>query len=360
MKRIFLTLVSILSCVLLWAQPKIEFESTTYQFGDIPEAEGKVSGKFTFKNTGTEDLILIRVQPGCGCTAADYTRDSIKPGEQGSITAVYDPYNRPGGFTKSIKVISNANSDSAPIYLYIKGRVIPREKTPFEKLGYTVGAGNLRIKNNIIKVEVSSLQTTSDTILLHNFDTKPLKVRMDTDNVAFTEIFRSFGQEIQPNSDGIIVIKYNPSKKLKWGNFTETVFLYTNDSLEADKRINYYLTVYEDFSKMTPKELSKVPVISIKDTVYDFGQIRYNEEVNREFQIKNTGKTNLIIRQIKPSAPVFYDLDKWTIKPGETAYLNIRMEGARQLGNRKITIDIISNAPAKPNSMIMLTGEIVR
>ena len=50
MKKLFLTMIVALMGTLLCAQPKIQFEKTTYDFGTIKEEGGKVTGKFIFKN----------------------------------------------------------------------------------------------------------------------------------------------------------------------------------------------------------------------------------------------------------------------------------------------------------------------
>ena len=58
MKKLSLLLLAVVSGLLCFAQPKIEFEKTTYDFGKIKEEGGKVTGKFVFKNVGNEPLEL--------------------------------------------------------------------------------------------------------------------------------------------------------------------------------------------------------------------------------------------------------------------------------------------------------------
>ena len=47
--------------------------------------------------------LLTTVRPGCGCTAADYTKTPIAPKKKDGIDVIFDPYNRPGGFTKTLE-----------------------------------------------------------------------------------------------------------------------------------------------------------------------------------------------------------------------------------------------------------------
>ena len=48
-------------------------------------------------------MVIETVTPGCGCTKSDYTKEPIKPGKTGTITATYNAAT-PGKFTKSVRV----------------------------------------------------------------------------------------------------------------------------------------------------------------------------------------------------------------------------------------------------------------
>lgn len=85
------------------------FSTDNHNFGTI--AEGPAADfTFSFRNTGKEPIILQKVQPACGCTAADYTKEPILPGQQGYVKASYSTQGRPGPFTKTIAVMSNAGA----------------------------------------------------------------------------------------------------------------------------------------------------------------------------------------------------------------------------------------------------------
>ena len=50
-------------------QSKISFNEQSHSFGKFKEADGKVTHKFEFVNTGGSDLIVQNVTASCGCTA---------------------------------------------------------------------------------------------------------------------------------------------------------------------------------------------------------------------------------------------------------------------------------------------------
>lgn len=79
-----------------------KFQSETINFGKI-KLGSPVTTTFTLTNIGKEDLMIENVTPGCGCTKSDYTKDFIKPGKTGTISATYNAAT-PGNFSKSIYV----------------------------------------------------------------------------------------------------------------------------------------------------------------------------------------------------------------------------------------------------------------
>lgn len=100
--------------------PEIQFEEESHEFGNIKEGT-MATYEFKFKNTGKEPLILTNVQASCGCTTPSWTREPIAPGKSGVITATYNSNGRPGSFSKSITVTSNAQT--ATKVLSIRGFV---------------------------------------------------------------------------------------------------------------------------------------------------------------------------------------------------------------------------------------------
>ncbi|MEC7877574.1 MAG: DUF1573 domain-containing protein [Bacteroidota bacterium] len=102
-------------------KPNISFEESEHNFGDIEEKGGKVSHKFMFTNNGKNPLRILSVKPSCGCTTPDWTKDEIKPGNQGYIIAEYNPKGRPGVFRKSLSIVTNDNQRAL---IFIKGKVI--------------------------------------------------------------------------------------------------------------------------------------------------------------------------------------------------------------------------------------------
>ncbi|MBP7389017.1 MAG: DUF1573 domain-containing protein [Chitinophagales bacterium] len=113
--------------------PKIKFQEEVYNFKEVPEGP-QVTHEFAFTNTGKEPLILTNVRASCGCTTPSWPKEPILPGKDGKILVTYNTQGRPGAFTKTITI--NSNADEANKVITIKGDVIkedPNKSVPMEQ-----------------------------------------------------------------------------------------------------------------------------------------------------------------------------------------------------------------------------------
>jgi len=93
---------------------------TTADLGKIKVGK-PVTQSFTFINKGDAELVISSVKASCGCTIAEYTKEPIPPGAQGSVKATYNAAHV-GTFNKTVTV--NANTEEGVVLLTIKGEVV--------------------------------------------------------------------------------------------------------------------------------------------------------------------------------------------------------------------------------------------
>ena len=98
----------------------ITWKEDSHDFGDIEKGK-PVSHEFSFVNTTDQTILITKVKASCGCTATNYTKTPIKPGETGTVTATYNAANK-GSFSKTVTVTTN-DSDVNKV-LRIKGKVL--------------------------------------------------------------------------------------------------------------------------------------------------------------------------------------------------------------------------------------------
>ena len=85
----------------------ITCEKSVHNFGEIQEADGKVS------------------HTSCGCTTPEWTKEPIQAGKEGEVKVTFDPKNRPGNFMKTIRLYGNGMKNG--FLLTIRGKVLKAE-----------------------------------------------------------------------------------------------------------------------------------------------------------------------------------------------------------------------------------------
>jgi hypothetical protein len=286
MKKLFFSLVILFAgFVNTYAQtggPEIKFDSIEHNYGDIKENGGKASHVFWFTNTGTDTLKLTRVQPGCGCTASDYTKDGILPGKKGFVSAQYDPLGRPGPFKKSIAVSSNAKT-TPNLTLFISGNVIPKPKDFTDT--FRVHLGSLLVdRNNPVFHNMNFNEVRNDTIKFYNEGTTEIQVSVKEAPAHIKVVLTD--QKIKPSGRGYMFLTYDATKLTSQGNRNDRIILQTSDEKQPEKM--FYVTANILEAPAPPTLEQKYP--------FQMGNIRMTKNSVVFPQIKNTeSKTDTVI-----------------------------------------------------------------
>ena len=90
----------------LVGKPALSVGQSETDLGTILDVE-KTKFKIEFTNSGDGVLVISRVQPSCGCTAAKPNKTEYMPGEKGMIEGEFDPRNKEGAQSKTITIFSN-------------------------------------------------------------------------------------------------------------------------------------------------------------------------------------------------------------------------------------------------------------
>ncbi len=106
----------------LVAGPKIGSPQPEFDFGDR-ESGTNVTGTFKITNEGDEPLVISKLLPGCGCTSAKITQETIPPGGEATITAVLSLKFQKGAQRKNVVIKSN-DPDNPNYTVYLVGRAV--------------------------------------------------------------------------------------------------------------------------------------------------------------------------------------------------------------------------------------------
>ncbi len=103
-------------------QSAIKWEKVTHDFGII-DYQKPVTNVFEFVNTSDVSIVIKEAKGSCGCTATDFPKNAILPGETARITATYNAEDI-GPFNKTVTVYTSADTSKEGTVLHITGEVI--------------------------------------------------------------------------------------------------------------------------------------------------------------------------------------------------------------------------------------------
>lgn len=104
------------------AETTLALSEPSFDFGKIKKGD-RVEHIYEVTNTGKNPLIISTVQPTCGCTVPDFTKEPILPGQKGKITLKFDSSNFEGMVHKSAEIY--ANVAQVPIELQFTADIKP-------------------------------------------------------------------------------------------------------------------------------------------------------------------------------------------------------------------------------------------
>ncbi len=344
MKRtIFFILCMYVATSLTFAQskPVINFPASTYDFGEIAEEDGNASCNFTFTNKGDAPLVVSRVTASCGCTTPEWTKEPIAPGGSGKVTVTYAAQGRPGPFTKTITVYSNASN--ATVVLTIKGNVVPKKLSPAE--AYPIQMGDLRLKNAWINFgQIANTDKKIQSVEIFNTGKTPMTLKFGKLPAYLTVV--AVPATIPANTAGIMNVTFNASLAKIYGRLDNSFeILVNNAKANTGNKFQYSATITDDFKGV---EISTAPRLGLNPTFVNFGQLSDKGTSGTQvIKISNAGPSDLIIRKIRSNTPMItISCPKTTVKSGEIIEVKLIAQPKKITTSISGILEIITNDPS--------------
>ena len=356
---IILALISLFAVGFANAQTReanISFDKDVHDFGKINEADGTVKVNFGFTNTGSLPLLIKQVHASCGCTSPSWSKEPVLPGKKGFVSATYNPKNRPGPFSKTITVVSNATT--ANKVLSIKGDVNPKPKS-LEDI-YRFSMEKIRLKTNHMSFSrVVKGKTGSQVVEIVNVSDKP--VRVSFNRVPAHLSLSVSPAELGPGQKGVINGVYDARAKDDWGFLVDRVDVMLDGEYKSSNRLTVSATIEEDFASMTAEQKANAPKIAFSESTFEFQQIKQGEKVEHVFTITNNGKSDLIIRKVKASCGcTAVSPEDRVIAAGASTTMKVIFNSAGKVGKQNKTITVISNDPVQSRSILWVKGTVTQ
>lgn len=331
-----------------------------HDFGTIAEADGKVSCMMRLVNTTNSEIAITEVRPSCGCTAANYPRKPIAAGDTATIFLVFNPYGRPGEFSKD--VIVRLSSSPRRTILKIKGSVIAEEQTVSKK--YPVSVGSLKIDNNILPFG-DIYKTKNKNAYINGYNTGRDSIKVYALDIPKCVAVKAVPTIVPPGGLCAIIVHLDATKcPDDWG-VTDYSFRLLSEPIHENAsayagiaRISAIANIKEDFSKVSDIELKDAARIRVSDEKIDLGKIG-NNTVSRSFSIYNDGKRTLKIHKIVCSEGINASINKTSLKHGKSATVTVTAQIPQYSSASFLnsTITIITNAPQSPTTTIRIVAE---
>ena len=338
------------------AVTKMQISGLEHDFGTFKEEAGRQTFDFVVTNTGTDPLMIQNVVASCGCTTPDWTKQPIPAGGKGKVTAIYDPKDRPGVFNKTLSVYTNTKPEIT--VLTIKGEVTPREKTVEELFTFPVGGVRFEsqqlaftnVKKNEKKIRVMQLVNTSAVPVKVEFDGLPAHLTL-----------KANPETLKPGQKGLVEGTYDATKNPGWGNVSDMVKVKINGV--PQENLFYYVSanLVEDFSSLSKEDIANAPVFKVAATTVDLGKIKGSTQNDVVFNFTNSGKNDLIIRNIRSTCgctAVQQGNQGVGIKAGESSTIKATFNSGGYNGKVTKAIYVYTNDPKNSEVVLMLNAEV--
>lgn len=335
---------------------KMQISGLEHDFGTFKEEVGRQTFDFIVTNTGTDPLMIQNVVASCGCTTPDWTKQPIPAGGKGKVTAIYDPKDRPGVFNKTLSVYTNTKPEIT--VLTIKGEVTPREKTVEELFTFPVGGVRFEsqqlaftnVKKNEKKIRVMQLVNTSAAPVKVEFDGLPAHLTL-----------KANPETLKPGQKGLVEGTYDATKNPAWGNVSDMVKVKLNGV--PQENLFYYISanLVEDFSSLSKEDIANAPVFKVAAATVDLGKIKGSTQNDVVFNFTNTGKNDLIIRNIRSTCgctAVQQGNQGVGIKAGQSSTIKATFSSAGYTGKVTKAIYVYTNDPKNSEVVLLLNAEV--
>ena len=358
MKKYSLLLMClVVSMVAMSQKAVISFDEKTHDFGKVNEEDGKITYVFNFTNRGNSPLVVNRVQASCGCTTPTWTKEPIEPGKKGAVTVTYNPQGRPGVFTKTITVYSNAAEEQFVITIH--GEVVPKQTA--ENSPYPINMGGLMTKLKVVQLNnIEKGKTQTRSLEVQNSTKAALKVTIE--NLPSYLTYSVSPETLKPGEEGKINFTFNSKKCSQWGPISEDIFVVLNGAKKYAEDYKLVVTgsVVEDFSKMTLDQKRKAPILEIPVRSLKLGIVKQGTKLITKFKINNKGQNPLEIRRVVNSnKELVVRLAKMSISGGKSSEIIVELNPKNQNdGDFKKSFTIQTNDPDNSFLILDLSGTV--
>jgi hypothetical protein len=355
-----LLILSLLSCFPANSQdvetPIIAWENKVINLGSVLEENGHAQAAFHFVNKTNQLLVVEEIITECGCTTAEYSRDTLQHNQKGSVLINFDPLTRGGEFAKMILVKTNIEPYTDT--LIVEGFNVPLPASI--PAHYAIEKAGLGFKFDAVNLgQVFTNEPKVKHVDFFNYGDYPVQLNQLQENLPPHVNVKIIPAVVTAKTRGVMELTYDAQVKNDLGFFDEEikVALLTDERKELSLKI--LATVHEYFEPVPLTEKDNVPRLEIKEMEIDLNRIRSNSVVSRTVTFENVGGQPLHIRKILANCDcVTFSIPKEEIEPGEKMNITVTFDPKGRRGIDHKTVTIYSNDPLWPTRTMKIKSRI--
>ncbi len=214
--------------------PKIAYQESSYDFGDIDEGV-IVEHDFEIYNNGGDVLIINHVRASCGCTAVKPDKSQLKPGEGTSIKVSFNSTRRKGKQSKYVYVLTN-DPETPEVRLSFTANII--DKKSDEEKSSSTSLKFDKYQHNFGRVTEG--EVVEWNVGFKNVGSKQLNIKDVKSSCGCTAAVLS-SNTLKPGEDGELNIKFDT--KDRSGKITRTVTVLSDDPVQPNQIITLYIAI---------------------------------------------------------------------------------------------------------------------
>lgn len=329
-----------------------------HDFGAFSEELGAVDAVFEMVNETDRPVRIIEARATCGCTQPEVPKGDIAPGDTARMTVTYLANGRPGRFSKNIYVRTSDNPTERHT-LTVSGTVIGSSATLASRFPVAVGPMRLRTATAGFGEVMRGRQKT---VFIEGYNQSTDTLHPAVSGLPPYIDLSIKPEAVAPGEQVQLAFTLQTLRVPQWG-ISADKFTLTPDEGGDTLTMDFFAIVSEDFSQLTPGQRLNAPVAALEPQRVDLGEIPAEGTHKVELEIKNSGRSPLMVRRVQAADSAVEDLrtSSTKIKPGKSAKITLTINPSKaQTDFINARVTIITNDPDNPLLAARITGEIIR
>lgn len=303
------------------ALPVLSITQDSYDFGTVAQGTVVVH-EFEVRNSGSADLVIHRIVPSCGCTAATVVSPTIKPGTSEKVRVAFDTSGFMGPKTKTVQIVTN-DSQNTDRVLTLKGSV---------RSGFIVEPSRLSFG------ELSRSSTLSDRqrdVTIQLADGDALEISKAS---ALSRYVTVSAVEKQAR---VVRARVEISPEAPRGEFRDRIIFELTGGRSATINVPVTATIAGD--------------VRVSASTVSFGVVADREIVERRVQFENRAEAPVSIMSLTSSesaiTPSYIE-----VQPGKQGVLVFKLDPTKMTNDIRGVVEVTTNHPTEGNLSINVTA----